>query len=79
MKASKRKISLWLLGNLALLVFVPVGLYIYLNRLVEYEYATGIRTGGNDPVILIPVIGVFFFLFLILLTVNTLTALFILD
>lgn len=66
------KLSFWLLANMLVLAGGPILHYIYLDRLLDYEYAAGIRTSTDGDIILIPVMGSFVFLFVTLLVVNVL-------
>jgi hypothetical protein len=65
-----KKLILWLITNVLILIGVPILYYIYLERLVDYEYATGIRTSTGGDIILIPVVSSFIFLFVTLLIIN---------
>jgi hypothetical protein len=67
-----KKLLLWFTVNLVILVSIPVIYYIYLDRLVDYEYATGIRTSTGGDIVLIPVAGLFIFVLLVLLIANVL-------
>ena len=72
-----RKVALWIIADIVILVCVPVAHYIYLDRLLDYEYATGIRTDTSGDIILIPVVGGFIFLFLILFVINSLAVVYV--
>ena len=65
-----RKVALWIIADIVILICVPVAHYVYLDRLLDYEYATGIRTNTSADTITIPVFGGFIFLFLILFVIN---------
>lgn len=67
-----KKFLIWLLADALILIGVPVLYYNYLARQVDYEYATGIRTSSDGDIILIPVLGVFMSLSLLVLIVNVL-------
>jgi uncharacterized membrane protein len=71
---TKNRLLLWIMANIIILISVPILYYVYLDRLVDYEYATGVRTSTGGDIILIPVAGVFLFLLLILLVINTAVA-----
>ncbi len=69
-----KKLLLWLAVNGSIQVGFPVLFYIYLDRQVDYEYAAGIRTSTDGDIIMIPVVGLFIFLFIALLIINTIGA-----
>ena len=65
-----RKVAIWIVANVLILVVTPILHYIYLDRLLDYEYATGIRTSTSGDTIIIPVVGGFIFLIGVLFVVN---------
>jgi len=72
-----RKVAIWIIADIVVLICVPVAHYIYLDRLLDYEYSTGIRTDSSGDIILIPVVGGFIFLFLILFVINILALVYV--
>ena len=72
-----RKVALWIIADIVILVCVPVAHYIYLERLLDYEYANGIRTDTNGDIIVIPVVGGFILLFLIVFVINILASVYV--
>lgn len=67
-----KKLFFWLIAEMFVLVGLPVLYYIYLDRLLDYEYAAGIRTSSDGDIILIPVMGLFVLLFIILFVADIL-------
>jgi hypothetical protein len=67
-----KKLFLWLLADALILYSVPILYYNYLARTLDYEYATGIRTSSDGDIILIPVMGLFMYLSLLVFIVNIL-------
>jgi len=52
MTARVKKLLLWLAVNASIQFGLPILFYIYLERMVNYEYATGIRTSTDGDIIL---------------------------
>jgi len=67
-----KKLILWLLADALVLYGVPILYYNYLARMVNHEYATGIRTSSDGDIILIPVVGLFMNLLVVVLIINIL-------
>lgn len=65
-----KKFFFWIVANIVGLFVIPILHYIYLDRLLNYEYASGIRTSTGGDIILIPVVGMFVFLLLSSLVIN---------
>lgn len=65
-----KKFLLWIIGNAILLFVIPILYYIYLDRLIDNEYARGVRTSTSGDSVLIPVFGVFILLFLTSVVIN---------
>ena len=61
---------LWFIANVSILIGGPILYHVYLDRLLDHEYATGIRTSTDGDIILIPVAGLFIFLLISLLIIN---------
>jgi hypothetical protein len=69
-----RNVAIWIIANVLILVCVPVFHYIYLDDLVEYEYANGLRTSATGDTLIIPLIGGFIFLVVTLFVINFVAA-----
>ena len=76
-KGIGRKVAIWIIFNILILLCTPVLHYIYLDQLLDYEYATGVRTSTSGDNIIIPVFGGFIFLVMILFVVNVLAAIYL--
>lgn len=62
-------LNLWITSAI-LQIVVPIVYYFYLDNLVDYEYANGIRTSTDGDTLTIPVVGMFILVFLILVVIN---------
>ncbi len=56
---------------------MPILHYAYLGWLIDHEYAAGIRTSTGGDIILIPVMGGFVLLVIVLSVVNLLAAIYV--
>ena len=65
-----RKFFFWIVANIAALFVIPILYYIYLDSLLDYEYANGIRTSTSGDTILIPVVGMFVLLLFSSIVIN---------
>jgi hypothetical protein len=72
-----RKVALWIIADIVILTCGPIVHYICLDGLLDYEYATGIRTDTSGDIILIPVIGGFILLFLIVFLINAMALVYV--
>ncbi len=71
MKTKESKLDLyWFITHIVILILAPVAHYISLDRQLDYEYATGIRTDTGGDTIHIPVFGGFVFLLVLMLLIN---------
>lgn len=69
-----RNVAIWIVTELLILVCVPVLHYQYLENLLDYEYANGLRTSTAGDTIAIPLVGGFVFLVLVLSLINVVGA-----
>lgn len=69
-----RTVALWIIADILILICVPIAHYIYLDRLLDYEYSAGIRKSTSGDIILLPVIGGFILLLFLVIVVNALAA-----
>jgi O-antigen/teichoic acid export membrane protein len=69
-----KRLFFWLMADISILIGLPILHYLYLARMLDYEYANGIRTSSDGDSILIPVVGLFIFLFVVLLIINLVVA-----
>ena len=72
-----RNVAIWIVTNAITLVCIPVLHYIYLDRLLDYEYASGIRKSTDGDIFLIEVLGGFILLVILSFIVNLLGATYI--
>lgn len=70
MEQRGRNVAIWIIANIVILICTPILHYIYLDRLLDYEYAHGIRTSTDGDIILIPVLGGFLTLVILLFVLN---------
>ncbi|MCA1641634.1 MAG: hypothetical protein LC785_06750 [Acidobacteria bacterium] len=69
-----KRLLFWIIANVLLQFGVPVIYFVYMRRMVDEEYATGMRTSSDGDSMIIPVMGMFIFVLITLLAVNALGA-----
>lgn len=65
-----KKLFFSLIISSILQIVIPVLYYFYLDNLLDYEYANGIRTSTNGDTITLPVVGMFILVFFALFVIN---------
>jgi hypothetical protein len=66
----KRFWTLWLIGNLAWLIVVPLLVGVWLQHEVRAEYLSGARTSTDGDSISVPVFGIAIVNFLLVAAIN---------
>jgi hypothetical protein len=65
-------LPLWVVADVLLLFGVPIMFSVYVRRMVDEEYATGMRNTSDGDSIIIPVAGMFIFMLITLISINAL-------
>lgn len=69
-KGMEEKLFFWLVCHIPIQIGVPILFYFYLDALLDFEYAHGIRTSTDGDTIIIPVLGMAIFVFISLVVID---------